>query len=82
MARDNGIADKWQTALASGEEAYVRLPREIPVRMLYQTVLFDESGDPVLRADPYEWNDRVAGKLGFSPRTTYHLKSGEDDVGP
>lgn len=82
LARDNGIAEKWQKALASGEEAYTRLPKEIPVRMLYQTVLFDESGDPVLRADPYEWNDRVAAKLGFSPRTTYHLKSGEDDVGP
>lgn len=82
LARDNGVAEQWQKALASGEESYVPLPAKIPVRMLYQTVLFDESGDPVLRADPYEWNDRVAAKLGFSPRTTYHLKSGADDVGP
>lgn len=82
LARDNGIAEQWQKALASGEESYVPLPRQIPVRMLYQTVLFDQSGDPVVRADPYEWNDRVAAKLGFSPRTTYHLKSGEDDLGP
>lgn len=82
LARDNGIAAQWQKALASGEESYVPLPKEIPVRMLYQTVLFDQSGDPVLRADPYEWNDRVAARLGFPPRTTYHLKSGEDDLGP
>lgn len=82
LARDNGVLGQWQKAAASGEETYVPLPREIPVRMLYQTVLFDPSGDPVLRADPYEWNDRVAARLGFSPRTTYRLKSGEDDVGP
>ena len=82
LARDNGILEQWQEALAGGKEAYVPLPREIPVRMLYQTVLFDKSGNPVLRADPYEWNDRVAARLGFSPRTTYHLKSSDADVGP
>ena len=58
------------------------LPRRIPVRMLYQTVLFDGDGEPVLRADPYEWNDRVAAKLGFAARTAYHLKSIAADVGP
>jgi L,D-transpeptidase YcbB len=82
LARDSGISEQWQQALSSGEESYVRLPKEIPVRMLYQTVLFDQSGDPVLRADPYEWNDRVAAKLGFAPRTTYHLKSIVEDLGP
>ena len=82
LARDNGVSEAWHKALASGEESYVALPKEIPVRMLYQTVLFDPSGDPVLRADPYEWNDRVAARLGFAARTTYHLKAGDDDVGP
>ena len=82
LARDNGILEQWQKARAGNEEAYVPLPKQLPVRMLYQTVLFDETGDPVLRADPYEWNDRIAARLGFSPRATYHLKSGEDDLGP
>lgn len=82
LARDNGVLEQWQKARAGGTEAYVPLPRDIPVRMLYQTVLFGPSGDPVLRADPYEWNDRVAARLGFAPRTTYQLKSGEEDVGP
>jgi len=82
LARDNGITEQWQKAVASGEESYVPLPKKIPVRMLYQTVLFDETGDPVLRADPYEWNDRVAAKLGFSPRATFHLKPADNDIGP
>lgn len=82
LARDNGVLEEWQKARAGGKEAYVPLPKKIPVRMLYQTVLFNASGDPVLRSDPYEWNDRVAVRIGFSPRTTYHLKSGQNDIGP
>lgn len=82
LARDEGISEQWREALATGEETFVPLPREMPVRMLYQTVLFDASGEPVLRADPYEWNDRIAAKLGFAARATYRLKSNEADIGP
>jgi len=82
IATDQGIADRWRKALASGTETPVPLKHEIPVRLLYQTILFDDTGDPVLRSDPYQWNDRIAAKLGFAPVTTYRLKSDQDDVGP
>ena len=82
LARDEGVTDQWRDALATGEETFVPLPRKIPVRMLYQTVLFDASGEPVLRGDPYEWNDRVAAKLGFAAVTAYRLKTNESDIGP
>lgn len=82
LAADQGITEQWRKALASGTETFVPLKRKIPVRMLYQTILFDETGDPVVRSDPYQWNDRVAARLGFAPTTTYQLKSDIPDVGP
>jgi len=82
LARDEGIFDEWQRARASGKESFVALPREIPVRLFYQTVLFDEAGDPVIRADPYGWNDRVSAALGFPASEGYRLRPSTSDVGP
>jgi len=82
LARDEGVESEWLAALASGEETFVKLPRQIPVRLLYQTVLFSDAGDPVIRNDPYNWNDRVALGLGFSPSNISGLKAGKTDVGP
>jgi murein L,D-transpeptidase YcbB/YkuD len=82
LARDGGITQDWQRARASGKESFVSLPRPIPVRMLYQTVLFDDAGAPVVRADPYGWNDRVAAAIGFGERPSRRVKSGAADVGP
>ena len=58
------------------------LPREIPVRLLYQTVLFDEAGEPVIRADPYGWDDRVSAALGFPIREGPRLRPSAADMGP
>lgn len=82
LARDEGVLDAWRTARASGKETFVALPREIPVRLLYQTVLFDEAGEPVVRADPYGWNDAVAAALGFPARPGYRLRTSGNDIGP
>jgi L,D-transpeptidase YcbB len=82
LARDEGIADQWQQARATGKESFVPLPREIPVRLFYQTVLFADDGQPVIRADPYGWNDRVASALGFPAGKSYRLRAADDDVGP
>lgn len=82
LARDENILDEWQKARATGKESFVPLPREIPVRLFYQTVLFDEEGEPVIRADPYDWNDRVAAALGFTARAGYRLQPSGSDVGP
>ncbi|AIT82282.1 peptidoglycan-binding protein (plasmid) [Novosphingobium pentaromativorans US6-1] len=82
LARDEGVLDQWRKAREKGEETFVSLPREIPVRLLYQTVLFDAGGEPVVRADPYGWNDRVAAALGFAPGNSHLLRTSNSDVGP
>lgn len=82
LARDEGVSDAWNEARATGKETFVPLPREIPVRMFYQTVLFAEDGTPVVRADPYGWNDRVATALGFPAGKGHRLRPANPDVGP
>ena len=82
IARDEGVTDQWNAARATGKETFVALPREIPVRLIYQTVLLDDSGAPIVRSDPYGWNDRLAKALGFPAGTSYRLKANAADVGP
>lgn len=82
LARDEGVTAQWREAFETGEETYVPLPRQIPVRLLYRTVLFDPAGEPVVRDDPYGWNDRVAAALGFSASGGRHVLTGAGDLGP
>lgn len=82
LAKDEGIEAEWEKARASGKESFVALPREIPVRLIYQTVLFDEAGEPVIRADPYGWNDRVSAALGFPASEGHRLRASGEDIGP
>lgn len=82
LAQDAGIKDQWDKARATGKESFVPLPREIPVRLLYQTVLFDDQGEPVVRADPYGWNDRVSVALGFKAGSGARLRGSGADIGP
>ncbi|GGC04844.1 hypothetical protein GCM10011494_24230 [Novosphingobium endophyticum] len=82
LARDEGVLEEWHRARATGKETFVALPREIPVRLIYQTVLFDQDGEPAIRSDPYGWNDRVATALGFPSRQAYRLRTSGGDIGP
>ena len=82
LAKDEGVTDQWHAARATGKETFVKLPKEIPVRLLYQTVLFDDAGEPVIRADPYGWNDRVAVALGLGTSASYKPAARDADVGP
>ncbi len=82
LARDQGVVDQWHQARETGKETSVKLPRQIPVRMLYQTVLFDDAGEPVVRNDPYGWDDRVGAALGFKAGKALRVQSGAADVGP
>lgn len=82
LAKDEGVTEEWHRARASGKEAFVKLPREIPVRLLYQTVLFDEGGEAVIRNDPYGWNDRVAAALGFPGGGNVRVRTQASDDGP
>jgi murein L,D-transpeptidase YcbB/YkuD len=82
LARDEGISAEWERARATGKESFVPLPKAIPVRLFYQTVLFDEAGEPVIRADPYGWNNAVSAALGFPASEGYRLRPADADVGP
>lgn len=82
LAKDAGIADQWNKARATGKESFVPLPKEIPVRLFYQTILFDDGGQPVYRADPYGWNDPVSVALGFKAGSGARLRPSGVDVGP
>jgi murein L,D-transpeptidase YcbB/YkuD len=82
LAKDEGVLDEWHTARASGRETFVKLPRQIPVRMLYQTVLFDDADEPIVRNDPYGWDDRIGAALGFKAGKALRVQSGAVDVGP
>lgn len=82
LAKDAGISDQWNKARGSGKESFVSLPNEIPVRLFYQTILFDDEGQPVYRADPYGWNDPVSVALGFKAGSGTRLRPAGVDVGP
>ena len=82
LARDMGVTEQWQQARATGKETFVPIPREIPVRMLYQTVLFDDAGEPIVRNDPYGWNDPIAAALGYPAAPNFRVKPQHVDTGP
>lgn len=82
IAEQEGVGDKWSRARGQGEEEFVSLPEPIPVRLLYQTVLFNEQGEAVVRADPYGWNTRVAKAIGFAGEAGRRAKARAADPGP
>lgn len=82
LAHDTGVLDQWHRAQAAGKEAFLPLPREIPVRLLYQTVTFGAGSEPMLREDPYGWNDPIAAKLGFGTSTSRPVQISPRDLGP
>nr|WP_307000927.1 L,D-transpeptidase family protein [Sphingomonas sp. SORGH_AS_0879] len=82
LARDEDVLDQWHQARQTGKESFVKLPRQIPVRLLYQTVLFDDDGEPIVRNDPYGWDDRIGSALGFKAGKALRVQTGAADVGP
>jgi murein L,D-transpeptidase YcbB/YkuD len=81
LASEDGVADKFQEALASGDESYVKLKRKIPVRLMYRTAFWDGSRVRFV-PDVYGWDDEIAHALGLEsapPRAAYRP---QEDVGP
>ena len=82
LASQDGVLQRFEDALASGDEKWVKLKTAIPVRMLYQTAFWDGSRIQ-FRADVYGWDDTVAGALGFvrgQPHKQYRPQG--EDIGP
>ena len=96
LAQQEGVLDKFQQAMKldaayspddqssqPDDPSFIKLPNEIPVRLLYQTAFWD--GTAVrFRQDVYGWDDNVAKALGLAPGTPVKIEQPEssDDVGP
>ena len=62
--RERRVATSSSEALASGDESYVKLKSEIPVRLLYHTAFWD-GARVQFRPDVYGWDDDVAAAIGL-----------------
>jgi murein L,D-transpeptidase YcbB/YkuD len=81
IAADEGLSEKFEQALAKGEEEMVDLPKPIPVRLLYHSAYWD--GTRVLfRTDPYGWDDKVAAALGLGAQVRHRVRTHVEDTGP
>ena len=82
VAHDDGVLVDFQEALTKGEESFVKLKSEVPVRLMYRTAFLD-NGKVRLVDDAYGWDDDLAYALGYMrkpPRPK--VKQEGDDVGP
>ncbi|MDQ8756765.1 L,D-transpeptidase family protein [Sphingosinicella sp. LHD-64] len=81
IADQEGVRTEWDRARAGGDEAFVPLPRPIPVRLMYQTAFVE--GDRVrYRLDYYGWDDAVARALGLASRPPRPARERSRDIGP
>ena len=82
LAAADGKSEEFERALATGEETFVALERQVPVRLLYHSVFVDRAGNLAFRTDPYGWDDRVAQALGLAARDPRTLPRHVGDIGP
>ena len=83
LAQQEGILDKFQKAMQGDDETFVKLPNEIPVRLLYQTAFYDGSRVQ-FRPDVYGWDENIAKALELAPGPPVKIEQPEssDDIGP
>ncbi len=81
LAAHDGRSDRFEQALASGEETFVDLGSSIPVRLVYHTAFVGPDGAVAFRT-PYGWDEDVAEALGLDRRETRRRQSHVADVGP
>ncbi len=82
LAHDDGILMELQEALTKDEETFVKLRKDVPVRLMYRTA-FVEDGQVRMVEDAYGWDDDVAYALGYvrqKPRPKQERVGG--DIGP
>ena len=83
LAQQEGILDQFQKAMQGNDETFIKLPHEIPVRLLYQTAFWDGSRIQ-FRPDVYGWDENIAKALELAPGPPVQIQQPEssDDVGP
>jgi murein L,D-transpeptidase YcbB/YkuD len=82
IAQADGVLDKFNEALATGDETFVDLNKEIPVRLMYHTAYLGEDGRIHFAADVYGWDNDVATALGYESRQPTKVKTRGGDIGP
>jgi murein L,D-transpeptidase YcbB/YkuD len=83
LAEQEGVLDQFQEAMQGDDETFIKLPHEIPVRLLYETAFWDGSRIQ-FRPDVYGWDENVAKALELAPGPPVKIQQPEssDDVGP
>lgn len=83
LASEDSVIADFQKGLATGDESFIELKRQIPVRLLYRTAYLDGA---IVRLVPdiYGWDDPIAAKLGLGAVPPRRRPSGRlgVDVGP
>jgi murein L,D-transpeptidase YcbB/YkuD len=83
LAQQEGVLEQFQKAMQGDDETFIKLPQEIPVRLLYQTAFWDGSRLQ-FRPDVYGWDENIAKALELAPGPPRQIQQPEssDDVGP
>lgn len=83
LAQQEGVLDKFQQAMQKDDPTFVKLPTEIPVRLLYQTAFWDGSRIQ-FRDDVYGWDTNIAKalQLAAGPPQKIRQPQSSDDIGP
>ena len=81
LAQQDGLLDQYQKAMASGDESYIKLKTQIPVRLLYHTAYWDGS-QIQLRPDVYGWDQDVGKALGLVRGPAVRAIQQGPDIGP
>jgi murein L,D-transpeptidase YcbB/YkuD len=83
LAQQEGVLDQFQKGMQKNDPAFIKLPREIPVRLLYHTAFLDGARIQ-FRPDVYGWDENIAKALELAPGPPRKIDQPEssDDVGP
>ena len=85
LAQQENVFDDFQEAMQKdSDQNFVKLPEEIPVRLLYQTAFWDGSRIQ-FRPDVYGWDENIAKALELAPGPPQKIEqpqSSDQDVGP
>ena len=83
LADQEGVLDQFQQAMQKNDEVFIKLPKPIPVRLIYQTAFWDGS-NVQFRQDTYGWDENVAKALGLEPGAPQRIEQPEssDEIAP
>ncbi len=82
LAEEDGVLDKFKEAMETGDETFVDLKSDIPVRLVYHTAYLGSDGKIHFADDAYGWDNDVAAALGYQRREVKRQQQQTADFGP